>query len=119
MYTQMMDRWIIWQLYSNFLGNIHKVVHRGCINVHSHQQCMRITLRAFLDCTLHGKAHENFHSVPLNTIALPCTLSEFVTHDIVTYSHWGKGAESFQDYSENTLICCSQRERLLAIKPEV
>ena len=66
--------------------------------------------KAFLKTTLWRRACGDFHSVPWKCIALPHILNESTIYII---PRLGKGAESFQDCAEESLLCCSQRQRLL------
>ena len=38
MCAQQWDCWVVWKLYSQFLRNLHAVLHSGCASLHFHQQ---------------------------------------------------------------------------------
>ena len=68
----------------------------------------------FLNSTLGGRAHGNFPSVPLKSIAFPCVLSECITHDFVaSFTIREMKYKSSRTTLKETLLCCRQRQRLL------
>ena len=65
----------------SLLRNLHTILHSGCTNLHSHQQCRKVPFSAFIVCRIFDDGHAGvrwYLIVVLIRISLVIMLSIFL-----------------------------------------